>query len=193
MILDIAGPAEAEGIGQGNTGLVFRMCKFREDGGIGLPKDMCQHIEATTMSHADDYFAGLRFDGFRDEFVQHRNKHICSLNGEALLAGEGLVQVTLKHLELRESLQQFAAGSRCGFLGIPVESYCITQPCALNGTFHLVKFITDGARIHSPQSCKSLKRVSCFFGRMSANDSWRKLGQVIISEAISFGQERRVT
>src|SRR5216684_5881796 len=104
VIFHITRPAKPEGIRQRNAFLVFGMSKFREDSCIRLPKYMGQHIESSAMSHANDHLAAARLDGAQNNLIEHWHQGISPLKGEAFLPWIGLVQVSLKHLDLCESL-----------------------------------------------------------------------------------------
>ena len=91
MILDVAGPAKTEGIRQRNPFLVAGMAKFREDILIWLSKHMSQDIEASAVSHTNDYFARFRFDGIFNKVIKHWHQCVCPFQGEAFLAGKRLV------------------------------------------------------------------------------------------------------
>src|SRR5215469_359536 len=112
VILDITSIAKTEGIGKWNPLLMLLMRKLGKDCRVGLLKDVRQHIQATAVSHTNENLVSTRFDGPANNLVHHRYQYIRSFEREAFLSRIGLVQITLKRFDLRQSLQQLMTGGR---------------------------------------------------------------------------------
>src|SRR5579863_396380 len=128
------------------------------------------------MGHTDENLVGARFDGPTNNLIKHWYEHVRPFEREAFLSRVDLLQVTLKCLDLRQTLQQFTTGSSSRRATIQMQSNGITQPAAFASAFHLIKFITDSARVHGSQGSNSLKCVMHTFSRVSADDVGGKRG-----------------
>src|SRR5579875_2812552 len=146
MIFHVAGPAEPEAIGKRRTLLVPRVREFGQDRSVGLAQHMRQYVEPATVGHTDNDFVRLRVEGTGNDFVKHGYQRIDPLYREALLAGEGLVKITFKCLNLRQPPQEPAPLRRAGGALVERQPYGVAQPATLVGTLHLVKFVADRSR-----------------------------------------------
>src|SRR2546425_10831242 len=122
------------------------------------------------MSHTDDHFVAAGFDGPMNDLVQHWDKHIRPFERETFLPRVGLVQITLKNLYLRQSLQQFTTGSAAWRAAIQIQSNCITQPTTFAMAFDLVELVAYGTGVHGTQGSNGLKCVTSAFGSVSPDD-----------------------
>ena len=83
------------------------------------------------------------------------------------------MQVAFKRFDLRQTFQQVAAGIYIRLLLVEMQTDRIAQPGTLNRTFHLVKFIANGAGIQRIEGRNGLQSIARAFRRVSTNNSGR--------------------
>ena len=105
MVLHVAGAA------LGHRGVdVHRLLALElGDDRLVRPADgVREHVQPAAVGHAEDDLARALLGALLDDLVEHRHQHVEPLDRELLLAQEGLVQVALERLDLRQPLQQRA-------------------------------------------------------------------------------------
>jgi hypothetical protein len=75
---------------------------------VGAPDGVRKHVQPAAVSHAQHDLARALLVALLDQLVDHRHEHVEPLDRELLLAEEGLVQVALERLDLRQPLEQRA-------------------------------------------------------------------------------------
>src|SRR4029453_15883209 len=74
-----------------------------------LSYDIGQHVQASTVGHADDDFLNIFAGSFRQYSLQHRNCRLCAFQSVSLVADELGVQIPLEAFSSHKAAQNLAS------------------------------------------------------------------------------------
>ncbi len=187
VVLDIARPA----LGNRRDRLERRgSLELGEDRVVGTAEVVREHVQPTTVRHADHDLAGAAGGGQLDQLIQHRDGHVESLDRELLLAQVGLVHEALERVDLRQALEQrllLLVGERLAELpGLDL----LPQPQALLVRRDVLDLVGDRAAVGLAQMRQRVgERLA---GDVDAQDPGRDPGHQLGRELERLRVERRV-
>ncbi len=139
MVLDVARYVV---VAAGFAAAVRRL-ELLEDLSIRRVHDVRDHAEAASMRHPDDGVRRAVGDQHAQDFLEHRDHDVQTLDREGLLAEERLAKVALERLDARQARQYVdLALSRkrdVVLAGLDV----LAQPAALLGVGDVLDFVGD--------------------------------------------------
>ena len=153
VVLDVAGAA----LGRGGVDRERLLAlELGEDRLVGTADRVRQHVEPAAVRHPEHDLARALGGGDLDHLVEHRHERVEALDRELLLAEEGLVQVVLERLHLRQPLQQPAPGLLGKRLAVAAALDRLPQPDALLVVRDVLDLIGDRARVGLAQAGQRL-------------------------------------
>ena len=112
-----------------------------------LAEGVDQHVQATTVSHADHDFLGAIGTGTLDQLVEHRNQAFAAFQAETLGAWVFGAQVFFEAFGRGHTLQQVAAHIGGQYRTATHAFQAVLEPLALLGISDVREFSADGAAI----------------------------------------------
>jgi hypothetical protein len=104
VVLDVAGAAlRLVGRDRVECGGAFEL---GEDRRVAAAEVVGQHVQPATMGHPDHDLLGAVAGSEADHLVEHRHRHIDTLDRKLVLAEVGLVHEALERVNLDQSLEQ---------------------------------------------------------------------------------------
>ena len=152
VVLHVPGP----GVGEIEASPPLRPAlELHEDVAVVDAHDVGEHVDPAPVRHAEDDFAGA---GLLDGAVQHRNQHVRSLDGEALLAEVGSMKEALQPLDLREPRQQLPLLLRAqgGVRALLLE--VAPEPLDLLRLLQVLEVVADGPAVGPPKAPDGLRQ-----------------------------------
>ncbi len=180
VVLHVAGAA-------GRVGLVVLAEEFLEQPIVGLAHDMGQHVEPSTVRHADHDIARAQPRGMRDGLVHHRHQRIHAFDREPLHVHEREAQEALESVDVCQPAQQRALLLRAQQRGESPRLDRLAEPLALLLFVQVVVFESDVA---TPELAHPRDHV----GRGPARASERgrgQLSQISFGDAVKLGRHLR--
>jgi hypothetical protein len=105
VVLDVARPAFRVGDECVDRTLALELA---EDRGVRTSDDMCENVEAPSVSDADEHLVRTTPCRELDRLVEHRHEDVEPFDGELLLPDERAAQIGLERLHAGEPAQQLA-------------------------------------------------------------------------------------
>src|SRR5690606_33924877 len=149
-----------------------------------LAEGVHQHVQATTVGHADDNFLDAIGAGALNDFVQQRNQTLTALQTETLGAWILGAQVLFQTLGSGQTLKQMASDFG-GEARTPTDAFqALDKPVALLGIDDMGELGTDGATVSLLQRLVNLTQ-GCFVpanGQITGTENRIQIciGQVVV-------------
>ena len=139
VVLHVTGPAEVGIL------IIARRMELTQNGGVGFAQNMGQHIDPPTVGHADHHFTGTSNRSIANDRINNRYQHIGTLDREALLTREGLVEEAFEGLDLGQTIEEFALAIRIKQCKEAAALSSLTDPTPLLPILNLVRLIGNRA------------------------------------------------
>ena len=149
VVLHVAGAALGR---RGVHGQRLLALEFGEDRLVGPADRVREHVETAAVGHAHHHLARAVGRAELDRLVEHGHERVEALDRELLLAQEGLVQIALQGLDLRQAPQQPPPGLLVERLAVGTRLDRLAQPHALLVVGDVLDLVGDRARVGVAQS-----------------------------------------
>ena len=187
VVLDVAGAAlrdRGHGLDRG------RALELAEDRLVRAAQVVGEHVEPAAVGHADDHFAGALGGRELDHLVEHRDRHVQTLDRELLLAQVGLVHEALERVDLGQAAQQRDLLLGPERLAVGAGLDLLAQPDALAVRGDVLDLVGDRAAVGLAQVRDDVgQRLA---GHADAQDRGRDLGHDLGRQLQRLGVERGV-
>ena len=129
VVLHVSHPSEVHAKPLGEN----RILELGEDLRVRLLEDVREHVQPAAVRHADDRVASSRVGRSRDDLVEHGHEHVEPFERETRLAGEGPLQESLEHFDLRDPIEERFGARRIERWQKAAGLGRVSQPVALLG------------------------------------------------------------
>jgi hypothetical protein len=118
-----------------------------------------EHVQASTVGHADHGLARAGGGGDRDRLVEHEDQHVDALDRELLLTEVGALEEVLELLDARKADQQLLVLAALQGLGVAAALDRLAQPAPLDVRAEVLDLVRDRAAVDLSQTGKHLGRA----------------------------------